>query len=279
MSWVRLDDQFHNHPKLPMLGSTMLACIGLHTLALSWCSAYLTDGFIPKDQIPRLAGDLSLLLPEGNPWDLVARLVAVNLWEDGEEGYQIHDYLDYNPSKRDVVKLRKMRAELGKKGGKQKASNLSSKLLASEVANALANKKQNRTPSPSPSPFPQDLKKEEAKTTPPADAGVADSSLNGWGTPEALVALYNEATPDECPSVTKLSPARRVKAKRYLSAFPDRDFWASTFEQIKLSPFLSGLKPSQDGRRFVADFDWLLTKGKDGTENAIKVYEGKYAES
>mgnify|MGYP001569847173 CR=1 FL=1 len=123
----------------------------------------------------------------------------------------------------------------------------------------------------------------EASTTSPspqvAAEGVTDPSLNGWGTPEALQTLYNEATPDECPSVTKLSPERRKKAKQYLSAFPERDFWVATFEQICSSPFLRGLKPSKDGRRFIADFDWLLTKGKDGTENAVKVYEGKYGDS
>jgi len=145
MPWVRLDDQFYNHPKLPSLGSYMLPCVGLHTLALCYASAYLTDGFIPKAQVPRLAGDLALLLPEGNPWELCERLVSVTLWEESDGGYMIHDFLDYNPSRRSVLQLRKTRSISGQAGGlakdKQKASKRQAKF------------RQNHAPSPSPSPY------------------------------------------------------------------------------------------------------------------------------
>jgi hypothetical protein len=98
-----------------------------------------------------------------------------------------------------------------------------------------------------------------------------------WPSPEALVELYNTTAPDECPEVTKLSPARRKKAKAYLAMFPDRTFWEETCAQIAASRFLRGLRPTANGHeRFVADFDWLLTKGKDGSENCVKTYEGKY---
>lgn len=97
-----------------------------------------------------------------------------------------------------------------------------------------------------------------------------------WPSPEELVALYNTTAPDECPEVTKLSPARRKKAQAYLAAFPERQFWEEAFAQIRASKFLRGLRPSNGHERFVADFDWLLTKGKDGSENCVKVYEGKY---
>lgn len=97
-----------------------------------------------------------------------------------------------------------------------------------------------------------------------------------WPSPQLLVNLYNAAAPDECPEVTKLSPRRRKKAQAYLAAFPDRKFWEETFGQIRASRFLRGLRPSNGHERFVADFDWLLTTGKDGSENCVKVYEGKY---
>jgi len=101
---------------------------------------------------------------------------------------------------------------------------------------------------------------------------------NGWGTPEALVALYNAETPDELPAVVKLTEARRKKARLYLRQFPDRDFWLAVFSQISASPFLRGLRNSPGHQSFKATFDWLLTKGKDGTENVIKVYEGRYSD-
>ena len=90
------------------------------------------------------------------------------------------------------------------------------------------------------------------------------------------MALYNATAPDECPEVTKLSPKRRKKAQAYLAAFPDRQFWEDTCGQIRASRFLRGLRPSNGHERFVADFDWLLATGKDGSENCVKVYEGKY---
>jgi hypothetical protein len=121
-------------------------------------------------------------------------------------------------------------------------------------------------------------RRETNNTSPRLSAGgaVADPSLNGWGTPEALKLLYNELTPDELPAVKILSPARIAKCKKYLAMFPERAWWVETFEQIKASLFLRGLKPGKGHEHFKADFDWLLSKGKDGTENALKVNEGKY---
>ena len=117
MTWVRIDEQFYNHPKLAALGAYMLPCVGLHLLALCYCNTYLTDGLVPSGQIPRLAGDLRELLPDGQPWGLVDRLVAAGLWEPAEGGYQIHDFLDYNPSRKEVEVLRQERAQAGKAGG------------------------------------------------------------------------------------------------------------------------------------------------------------------
>ena len=101
-------------------------------------------------------------------------------------------------------------------------------------------------------------------------------STDGWGTPEALVLLYNSSIPLKHPRVTKLSVGRRKKACQYLTQFPERSFWQAAIAEIPRSPFLRGLRPNNGHERFVADFDWLLTKGKDGTENIVKVAEGKY---
>lgn len=108
MPWARLDDKFHSHPKVASLGDYMLACVGLHALALSWCNDHLTDGFIPNEQVPRLTGDVSHLLSEGDPGILVARLLEAGMWEQRENGYEIHDFLEYNNSRKDVLKARKL---------------------------------------------------------------------------------------------------------------------------------------------------------------------------
>jgi hypothetical protein len=98
-----------------------------------------------------------------------------------------------------------------------------------------------------------------------------------WPSVSRLVDLYNTKAPDECPSVTIVSDERKRKARRYLSLFPSEEFWVEVFAQISVSRFLRGLTTPTGGRKsFIADFDWLLTKGQDGTENCVKVYEGRY---
>ena len=74
-----------------------------------------------------------------------------------------------------------------------------------------------------------------------------------------------------------LSAARRKKAQQYLAAFPAEAWWREVFRQMHRSRFLRGLQPKSPGHAsFVADLDWLLSKGKDGSENAVKVHDGKY---
>jgi hypothetical protein len=98
-----------------------------------------------------------------------------------------------------------------------------------------------------------------------------------WGTPDALVALYNRLVPEGHPRVTRFSPERRRKAALYLRNFPEQSFWVRVFSEIRHSAFLQ--RGSQTSPNFRGDFDWLLTKGKDGTENAVKVAEGKYRDA
>jgi hypothetical protein len=104
----------------------------------------------------------------------------------------------------------------------------------------------------------------------------AASDDSPWGTPEALIALYNRSVPPDHPRVIKCSPARLAKARTYLALFPDRAFWAQVFHAVGESAFLRGQTPTPRHKGFRADFDWLLSQGKDGTENCVKVAEGRY---
>ena len=113
--------------------------------------------------------------------------------------------------------------------------------------------------------------------TPPLSLKTLKTNKDMWSSAEALIKLFNEKTPEEIPAVMKLSPGRRQKANQNLKAFPERDFWVKVCEEYHKSSFLrgtSGRKPGHEN--FEANFDWLLSKGKDGTENCVKVWEGRY---
>jgi hypothetical protein len=100
MSWVRIDDRAHTHPKHLRAGP--MAC-WLWVCGLSYCSEHLTDGEIPS------AALVTFNIPR--PEREAERLVAVGLWEVTEAGYRVHDYHEYQPSKGQVATRRRRTQE------------------------------------------------------------------------------------------------------------------------------------------------------------------------
>jgi hypothetical protein len=102
MTWVRIDDHLHAHPKFRLAWEIDPTSVGLELFALSHSAAYLTDGMV-DDRFVR-------------PWfrsahrrqRAVDALVEAGLWvPDGSVGWQIHDYLDYNESREQVEERRR----------------------------------------------------------------------------------------------------------------------------------------------------------------------------
>ena len=98
MPWAKLDDRAPSNPKVFEAG---VCAFGLFTQSLCYCAANLTDGFVPATALPLVSPGTSprLLLA------LVDRLVKAGLWavDDERGGWVVHDYLDYNPSRADVL--------------------------------------------------------------------------------------------------------------------------------------------------------------------------------
>jgi hypothetical protein len=92
MSWIQIEDNFAYNPKMIKAGpeATVLFIGGL-----CYANRDLTDGFILKELLPCIA-------PLPNPEELAKKLVDCGLWELRPGGWQIHDYLDYNPSAQEV---------------------------------------------------------------------------------------------------------------------------------------------------------------------------------
>lgn len=183
MTWVRYDDKFHSHPKLARLEGYQLPCVGLHLLASSWSADHLTDGHVPRSQIFKLCGDLSDLLPSGQPWEIVNELLDAELFDEcSEHGtgekiscYLVHDYLEYNPSREQVLAEREARRVAGQAGGQASAK---ARRLANGAPNAQAKSKQNSTPVPIPIPVPK-KKRSKDLLSEKSDAHL-DAFLKAW---------------------------------------------------------------------------------------------------
>ena len=96
MPWFKVDDKFHDHPKVRRLGKDKLAAVGLWTTCGSWAGDRVTDGFVPT----------SVVRWHDAKERLAKKLVDVGLWtkseRDGEPGYQFHQWADYQPTREDI---------------------------------------------------------------------------------------------------------------------------------------------------------------------------------
>lgn len=110
MAWVSIDDQFHDHPKAEQVGP-----LGrdLYVAGLEYANRNLTDGFVPKATAGRLVSfyDIPGINVTVDPYDVVKLLLEVGLWDAVDGGFEIHDYLEYQPSADEVSHRRNLKRE------------------------------------------------------------------------------------------------------------------------------------------------------------------------
>jgi|RhiMethySRZTD1v2_1073278.scaffolds.fasta_scaffold132911_5 hypothetical protein len=100
MAWARVDDSAYTHPKFLTLDP---AAIGLWAMALSYTADHLTDGFIPRAQLPRF-----IAAPAARALKLAGALVKAGLWEERGDGYQVHDFTDWNAPAEEIRRKRQL---------------------------------------------------------------------------------------------------------------------------------------------------------------------------
>ena len=144
MVWVRLDDGFSEHPKVVAAGPI---AAHLFVSALCYCNRNLTDGFIPEDQAMRLVRDDGVTA-------LLDRLVSVGLFERDAAGYRIHDFLDFNPPRKKVMKSRKANKERQRKWKAKREKLRSQQALRAKSGNGVNNAPVTPAPYPPPPPTP-----------------------------------------------------------------------------------------------------------------------------
>jgi hypothetical protein len=163
MPWIRLDDQFPDHPKVIAAGPM---AAWLYVCGIGYCNRLLTDGLIPKGQVRKLA-DVDEAMA------LAARLVEVGLWEEVESGYRIHDFLDYQPSAEQVKAERADNAKRQHEWRERKKQerNTVTNTVTDGVSNAPRNAPVTGAPYPSqshPVPIPSTSPDGEEPPIPPA---------------------------------------------------------------------------------------------------------------
>lgn len=112
--WVKLDDKLHSHPKRWQVSN---AALGLHLLALSYCGDQLTDGRVPG----RWAS-------QQQDRQEISELCSAGFWSVDGDAFEIHDFLEYNPSREQVLaeresaRERMARVRSGKRSGERRAN-------------------------------------------------------------------------------------------------------------------------------------------------------------
>lgn len=233
MAWVKLDDHLDEHDKVLALGDAVADCMWLLSRGLMMCNRKETDGHIPAAALGRIGSDFGAAKRR----KLIDRLVEVGfLHTPGHdcprcpqpiEGWQVHDYRDYQPTRakkdqdRAEARERMRRARAGKKPPPPtepptEHDDRSPDVRTEHVANGSRS-----SDNPVPGPVPVN-----PPTSPSGRSSPRGSRLpDGW---------KPDDEPDLVAAVGGIDAARREYRKF-------RDYWHA--------------KPGKDGRKL----DWQAT--------------------
>lgn len=218
MAWVRIDDRCRTNPKIQKSGT---AGYVLWLAALQWCNENAGDGIIPKCVLSTLWSPLGERFYAKKA---AKKLTAAGLWIEHDDHFEIHDYLEYQPSraqiiaKKEAAKMRqqKHRATADLHDSRQFRVNFAS--VSRQIENNESNEINNldvlsRCDSQDPNPNPNDMNRsinhmpdiENQKTavselvdplTTPAHFN-AFAKASGWRTeePDEIQTRLNELGP------------------------------------------------------------------------------------
>jgi hypothetical protein len=121
VTFFRVSDCFWSSPKTVLLSD---AAVALWVRAGSYCGQHLTDGHVPRGII-RLFQSADAVAKE---------LVAAGLWVEVDEGFQFHDWTDYNRDSSAVKRDRELSRERQRKWAarKRESNAVSDELLTEE---------------------------------------------------------------------------------------------------------------------------------------------------
>jgi hypothetical protein len=131
MAWGRLHDQANANAKLLALSDAAWRMWGC---GLIYCQCNLTDGFIPEHAIHTFG--VRARNKEAVAEELCRVLVPgkASCWHKVDGGYQVHDYLDWNDSRDDVLE--------GRQRARDRLTKHRTKRVVKRVSDAVVNEVQ-----------------------------------------------------------------------------------------------------------------------------------------
>lgn len=194
MAWSKLDDGFHEHPKIVGMSDKAFR---LYVSSITYSGRHDLQGRLTRAHLEvlfRLTGARQKHVDE---------LLALGAFDQDGEDYRIHGFGKYNPTRED---LSQKRAEAGRKGAESRWQN--GKTMANAMANAtperpMAKWQNDGKGNPEPEPEPKANKAAAAsiptrEETPPAAAAAYVSLLLSRG--------YSQQEIDEAKAVVRSRP-------------------------------------------------------------------------
>lgn len=236
MTWIKLDDQFADHPKLLAVGPLGLA---LQVSAICYCARHLTDGFMSRVTVRALVAKLSVPWSDerGGDWyaaatsgmagreasefDWPTLMVDAGLWDEVDGGYKVHDYEHFNPTKAQVTKQREAWSERQSRSRSRRDTTVNHAPVAPSVTRGVTGVSPSPVPVPDPVPIreedilspsapqPTEEPKPKASRKKPATALPPDADLPTW--------LAANGIPERHPELAGFIDHHRARDNRFAS--------------------------------------------------------------
>ncbi|MDR1264351.1 MAG: hypothetical protein LBK42_01990 [Propionibacteriaceae bacterium] len=100
MAWWNGDDRLDDHPKWAALvedGEPPAEAMALWLWVMPWAARNHTAGLVPLVVVRMKAREIRLADPDA----AIQALIAVGLWDQTDQGIQVHDFTDWNPGSED----------------------------------------------------------------------------------------------------------------------------------------------------------------------------------
>jgi len=167
MPWARFEDDYLGNQKLTTLST---AAIALDMASIVYSARELRDGQLTVADVQTIAALIHI-----RRWaPVAAELVTVNRWTSTGDIYSIHDYLEYQPSRQQVLTERAAAAERMRRARSGRSS--------SERSPELREKFNNPVPGPGPVPGPE--RSPNVPVTPPQPSPQAGREAPPSGAPD-----------------------------------------------------------------------------------------------